>query len=74
MPVTTEKAAGTTAAAVSALDRTSSRAGELTRDEVLDNITLYWLTNTGVSASEPELFSEEIRAGFRPLRETAAAS
>jgi pimeloyl-ACP methyl ester carboxylesterase len=23
----------------------------LTRDEVLDNITLYWLTNTGVSAS-----------------------
>ena len=25
--------------------------GELTRDEILDNITLYWLTNTGVSAS-----------------------
>jgi pimeloyl-ACP methyl ester carboxylesterase len=25
-------------------------AGELTRDEVLDNITLYWLTNTGVSS------------------------
>ena len=25
--------------------------GNLTRDEVLDNITLYWLTNTGVSAS-----------------------
>ena len=25
--------------------------GELTRDDVLDNITLYWLTNTGVSAS-----------------------
>ena len=24
--------------------------GELTRDDVLDNITLYWLTNTGVSA------------------------
>jgi pimeloyl-ACP methyl ester carboxylesterase len=24
--------------------------GELTRDEVLDNITLYWLTNTGVSS------------------------
>ncbi len=26
-------------------------AGDLTRDDVLDNITLYWLTNTGVSAS-----------------------
>jgi pimeloyl-ACP methyl ester carboxylesterase len=39
------------AAVVSALDRTTSDAGELTRDEVLDNITLYWLTNTGVSAS-----------------------
>jgi pimeloyl-ACP methyl ester carboxylesterase len=25
--------------------------GELTRDDVLDNITLYWLTNTGVSAA-----------------------
>jgi pimeloyl-ACP methyl ester carboxylesterase len=33
------------------LRRTSSSAGELTRDEILDNITLYWLTNTGVSAS-----------------------
>src|SRR4029450_5365945 len=39
------------AAVVSALDRTSSAPGELPRDEVLDNITLYWLTNTGVSAS-----------------------
>jgi pimeloyl-ACP methyl ester carboxylesterase len=38
-------------AVVSALDRASSDTGELTRDEVLDNITLYWLTNTGVSAS-----------------------
>jgi pimeloyl-ACP methyl ester carboxylesterase len=25
-------------------------AGELTRDDVLDDITLYWLTNTGVSS------------------------
>ncbi len=25
-------------------------AGNLTRDDVLDNITLYWLTNTGVSS------------------------
>jgi len=39
------------AAVVAALDRTTSDTGELTRDEVLDNITLYWLTNTGVSAS-----------------------
>jgi pimeloyl-ACP methyl ester carboxylesterase len=36
---------------VAALDRTASDAGELTRDEFLDNVTLYWLTNTGVSAS-----------------------
>src|SRR2546423_11571126 len=39
------------AAVVAALDRDSSVAGELTRDEILDNITLYWLTNTGISAS-----------------------
>ena len=26
-------------------------SGELTRDDILDNITLYWLTNTGVSAA-----------------------
>ncbi|HEX8854134.1 MAG TPA: alpha/beta fold hydrolase [Thermoleophilaceae bacterium] len=43
---------GQPAAAVTAgLERTESATGELTRDEVLDNITLYWLTNTGVSAS-----------------------
>jgi pimeloyl-ACP methyl ester carboxylesterase len=111
-----------------ALERTDSGTGALTRDEVLDNITLYWLTNTGVSASrlyweykggffntkgvnipvavtvfpseqyqaprswaeqaypnlihfnevdkgghfaaweQPDLFSAELRAGFRPLR------
>jgi pimeloyl-ACP methyl ester carboxylesterase len=116
------------AAVVAALDRHTSDTGELTRDEVLDNITLYWLTNTGVSASrlyweykggffnakgvaipvavsvfpseqyqaprtwaeqaypgliyfnevergghfaaweEPELFANELRAGFKPLR------
>jgi pimeloyl-ACP methyl ester carboxylesterase len=39
------------AAVASALNRTTSNTGELTRDEILDNITLYWLTNTGVSAS-----------------------
>jgi pimeloyl-ACP methyl ester carboxylesterase len=102
--------------------------GDLTRDEVLDNVTFYWLTNTGVSSGrlywentygfwdvkgvsipaavtvfpheiwqaprswveraypnliyfneadrgnhfaawqEPQLFSEEVRAGFRSLR------
>jgi pimeloyl-ACP methyl ester carboxylesterase len=105
-------------------------AGALTRDDVLDDITLYWLTNTGVSSSrlywethfnlynavnvslpaavsvfpgenyqaprswteraylkliyynkvaagghyaaweQPQLFSEEVRAGFRPLRKS----
>ncbi len=39
------------AAVASALNRSKSEAGELTRDEILDNITLYWLTKTGVSAS-----------------------
>jgi len=39
------------AAVVSALDRTTSATGELTREEILDNITFYWVTNTGVSAS-----------------------
>jgi pimeloyl-ACP methyl ester carboxylesterase len=38
-------------AVAAALDRPASDTGELTRDEVLDNITLYWLTNTGISAS-----------------------
>ena len=116
------------AAVAAALTRTASRSGELTRDEILDNITLYWVTNTGVSASrlyweykggffnakgvaipvavsvfpgeqyeaprswseraypklvyynkvakgghfaaweQPELFADEVRAGFRPLR------
>ena len=48
-------------AVASALDRTTSATGELTRDEVLDNITLYWLTNTGVSASR---LYWEYRGGF----------
>ena len=39
------------AAVATALSRTTSSTGELTRDEILDNITLYWLTNTGVSSS-----------------------
>jgi pimeloyl-ACP methyl ester carboxylesterase len=49
------------AAVASALDRTTSATGELTRDEILDNITLYWLTNTGVSASR---LYWEYRGGF----------
>src|SRR5829696_4254415 len=49
------------AAVVAALDRTTSLTGELTRDEILDNITLYWLTNTGVSASR---LYWEYRGGF----------
>jgi pimeloyl-ACP methyl ester carboxylesterase len=104
-------------------------AGDLTRDDVLDDFTLYWLTNTAISAArfywelnfslynaanisipaavsvfpgenyeaprswteraysnliyfnkvdrgghyaaweQPQLFSEEVRAGFRPLRQ-----
>ncbi|WP_439401449.1 epoxide hydrolase family protein [Bradyrhizobium sp. DASA03068] len=39
------------AAFYAALERIKSANGELTRDEILDNITLYWVTNTGVSAS-----------------------
>src|SRR5512145_2906997 len=39
------------ATVASALLRTTSATGELTRDEILDNITLYWVTNTGVSTS-----------------------
>src|SRR5215217_5686961 len=39
------------AAVAAALNRTTSATGELTRNEIVDNITLYWVTNTGVSAS-----------------------
>jgi pimeloyl-ACP methyl ester carboxylesterase len=49
------------AAVTSALNRTTSATGELTREEILDNITLYWLTNTGVSASR---LYWEYRGGF----------
>ncbi len=37
------------------------RSGDLTRDDILDNITLYWLTNTGVSSGR--LYWEN-KAGF----------
>jgi pimeloyl-ACP methyl ester carboxylesterase len=49
------------AGVVAALSRTASSTGELTRDEVLDNMTLFWLTNTGVSASR---LYWEYRGGF----------
>jgi pimeloyl-ACP methyl ester carboxylesterase len=49
------------AGVVAGLHRTSSATGELTRDDILDNITLYWLTNTGVSASR---LYWEYRGGF----------
>jgi pimeloyl-ACP methyl ester carboxylesterase len=39
------------AAVVAAVNRASGATDELTRDDILDNITLFWLTNTGVSAS-----------------------
>ena len=39
------------ATVAAALKRTTSATGELTRDEILDNITFYWLTNTAVSSS-----------------------
>ncbi len=53
------------AAVVAGLQRTSSATGELTRDEILDNITLYWLTNTGVSASR---LYWEYKGGFFNVR------
>jgi pimeloyl-ACP methyl ester carboxylesterase len=49
------------AAVAAAVHRTTSDTGELTRDEILDNITLYWLTRTGVSASR---LYWEYRGGF----------
>ena len=39
------------AAVVAGLQPASSETGELTRDEILDNIMLYWMPNTGVPAS-----------------------
>ena len=40
----------------------AGHAEGLTRDDVLDNITHFWLTNTGASASR--LFSEDIKSGI----------
>ena len=50
-------------------------AGEkegLTRDDVLDNITLYWLTNTGVSAAR--LYLENRNSFFTPSGVTIPAA
>ncbi|WP_372857155.1 epoxide hydrolase family protein [Sphingomonas sp.] len=44
-----------------ALDRATSATGELTRDDILDDVTLYWLTNTGVSAAR---LYREYKGGF----------
>src|SRR5271167_460529 len=38
-------------------------SGNLTRDHILDNITLYWLTGTGVSAARS--YWEGRQAGLR---------
>jgi hypothetical protein len=44
----------------------------LTRDTIVDNITLYWLTGTAASAArsywEDALFSEGLRATFAAVR------
>jgi pimeloyl-ACP methyl ester carboxylesterase len=37
--------------------------GELTRDEILDNLTLYWVTNTGASAAR--LYWENARLPYK---------
>jgi pimeloyl-ACP methyl ester carboxylesterase len=42
--------------------------GEVTRDDLLDNITLYWLTNTGVSSAR--LYWEN-KAGFFEAKKIA---
>ncbi|WP_395408623.1 epoxide hydrolase family protein [Pseudoduganella sp. UC29_106] len=124
--------AATITSALAGHDVGGYSAGTLTRDDLLDGITLYWLTNTGVSAArfyweshtnlylapgiktpvavsafpgeiyqvprrwaetaypnliyyghpdkgghfaaweQPELFSEEVRAGLRPLRRSSS--
>jgi len=43
--------AGTMTSAVAGSTIAGHSAGAVTRDDVLDNITLYWLTTTGVSAA-----------------------
>jgi pimeloyl-ACP methyl ester carboxylesterase len=57
-----QPAATITAALRRPTPTTGQPQNELTRDDVLDNITLYWLTNTGVSSSR--LFWESKLAFF----------
>jgi pimeloyl-ACP methyl ester carboxylesterase len=45
--------------------------GDLSRDEILDNITLYWLTNTGTAAAR--LYWEEARLVIKGEVTVAAA-
>lgn len=45
-------------------------AGNLTRDHILDNITLYWLTATGASAARS--YWEESQAGTRAAMDNQA--
>ena len=45
--------------------------GELTQDEILDNITLYWLTNTGTSAAR--LYWENARFVYKGAISVPAA-
>ena len=50
--------------------------GGLTRDAILDNITLYWVTNTGTSAARLywEFFTVTDGIEISPEPETAAPS
>jgi|ERR1700756_1122699 hypothetical protein len=56
----------------------------LSRDDILDNITFYWLTYPKLihynkldkgrhfaAWEQPKFLSEEVRAGFRPLRKSS---
>jgi pimeloyl-ACP methyl ester carboxylesterase len=53
------------AASYALIERVFDGQGEgLTRDDILDNITLYWLTNTGVSSAR--LYWENKLAFFAP--------
>jgi pimeloyl-ACP methyl ester carboxylesterase len=50
------------------------REGGLTRDDILDNITLFWLTNTGVSASRIYWEHKASWAGVRNVAVPVAVS
>ena len=50
------------------------REGGLTRDDILDNVTLFWLTNTGVSASRIYWEHKASWAGVRNVSVPVAVS